>query len=82
MSRSPAVDVSVTWAACGSCPYRHPSHAPCPPGGTWLVLHFCPACDESKQLYCRKHRDRHVPELSVVPPLPDLDIQQRRAGDR
>jgi hypothetical protein len=46
------------------------------------VLHFCPACDEPKQLYCRTHRDRHMPALTLVAPLPELDIQQRQAGER
>jgi hypothetical protein len=75
------VDVSASWAVCAACPCRHPSHAPCPPVEVWLVLHFCPACNEATLLYCRTHRDRHMPALALVPPLPELDIQQRRLGE-
>ena len=59
--KPPVVDISVAWA-CPRCPYKHGPNAVCPPGGRWLVLHFCPDCDESKQLYCRTHRDRHMPQ--------------------
>lgn len=78
------VDVSASWPPCRSCPHRHPSHAPCPPSGVWLVLALCPACNPAKELYCRTHRDRHMPPLQLVPalPAPEQDVQQLAAGER
>lgn len=77
------IDSSATWF-CTSCPHKHAPTAPCPPSATWLVLHFCPHCNEAKSLYCFTHRDRHLPSgdahhtPAAVPPD---DAKQRAAGD-
>lgn len=85
MSARQAVDESVGWPNLPCCPRRHKVSVPCPPSGVWLVLTLCPACDEPKQLYCRTHRDRHMPALpAVLPDLigpPGVDVRQRAAGD-
>ncbi len=77
------VDISAGWF-CTSCPHKHAPLAPCPPAATWLLLHFCPDCDEPKQLYCRRHRDRHMPTGDAHHPETGpagLDVQQLRAGE-
>lgn len=77
------VDISATWS-CPRCPHRHAPLAPCPPSATWLVLHFCPDCREDLQLYCRKHRDRHMPsgDAHHTPPAPaEADHGQLAAGE-
>lgn len=81
-SALPKVDESTGWPSLPCCPHRHKVSTPCPPSDTWLVLHFCPACDEPKRFYCRTHRDRHMPALTLMAPLPELDIQRRQAGER
>jgi len=75
------VDLSATWA-CPRCPYKHAPLAACPPPGTWLVLHLCPACNERTGLYCRTHRDRHMPTAGDIPvSAPERDVQQLRTGE-
>lgn len=76
------VDISATWA-CARCPYKHAPLAACPSPGVWLVLALCPACNQRTGLYCRTHRDRHMPPpLQLVPALPgDDDEYRRRIGE-
>lgn len=76
------VDVSATWAPCLRCPHKHPSHASCPPTGVWLVLALCPACNPTTGLYCRTHRDRHMPKSGIMPDPPAEDGQRLAAGER
>jgi hypothetical protein len=78
------VDVSASWPPCQSCPHRHAALAPCPPSNAWLVLHFCPACSEATGLYCRTHRDRHMPsgDAHHTVPEPAEDGRMRAAGER
>lgn len=75
-------DESIGWPNLPCCPYRHRVSTPCPKALVWLVLHFCPACNEKTGLYCRTHRDRRMPALPAV--LPDLigaDVQRLAAGE-
>lgn len=76
-----AVDVSVHWS-CLRCPYKHAPLALCPASGVWLVLELCPACNERTGLYCRTHRDRHMPEPpAVLAPVLDMAEARRRIGE-
>lgn len=88
-SAIPKVDVSTTWAPCLRCPHKHPAHAACPPSGVWLVLTLCPMCNATTQLYCRKHRDRHMPlvltgdhplGIAAVPDARGLAAGEREDG--
>ena len=84
-SAIPRADESVGWPNLDCCPHKHRASVPCPPSATWLVLHFCPDCDETRQLYCRKHRDRHMPSGDAhhtLPPAPaEADHGQLAAGE-
>ena len=75
------VDTSTGWPPCGSCPHSHMPGSACPPTGVWLVLHFCPACNATTQLYCRTHRDRHAPQQAPIP-APPQDVRGLAAGER
>lgn len=76
------LDASTGWPQLSCCPHRHPVSAQCPPTGVWLVLALCPACNPAKDLYCRTHRDRHVPALQLVDANTTGDAQMLAAGER
>lgn len=74
------VDVSASWARCPRCPAGHPSHSPCPPTDTWLVLTLCKDCNPKTGLYCRRHRSGpplHVVETIPAPPGDDAEYARR-----
>lgn len=75
-------DASIGWPKLPCCPYRHPVSVACPPPLVWLVLTLCPACNPTTGLYCRTHRDRHMPtpHPADLPP-PTLDARSMAAGE-
>jgi hypothetical protein len=77
------VDESAGWPNLPCCPHRHKVSVPCPPSGVWLVLTLCRACNPTTGLYCRTHRDRHMPQPVDHPETAPagLDVQQLRAGE-
>jgi hypothetical protein len=78
------VDESAGWPNLPCCPHRHRVSTPCPPSNTWLVLHFCPACNEVTGLYCRTHRDRRMPTGDAHHTVPEAtqDVRGLAAGER
>jgi hypothetical protein len=82
--QSGKVDESAGWPNLPCCPHRHKVSVPCPPSSAWLVLHFCPGCNETTGLHCRTHRDRHMPpgDPHHTVPEPAEDGRMRAAGER